>query len=298
VEKLGAAIPCSVSEQSLVFECGMVRDLLRASSSSKTRVETRRGAIRPSSVPQEVRQMLESGIGETVNLMEQIAIDQSVLMASVIPSATARYSALKSARITDRMWCGGRAVLDAFGTDGITVAQGWASDTARGWGAMAVGLLDRIPLEQRIKLAIPFALDDNFTVREWAWIGIRNHVIGEIETAVPLFADLALHPEDRMRRFASEATRPRGVWCKHITILKSEPERAETILSPLQADPSRYVQLSVGNWLNDASKSRPDWTFDICSLWSANPSVATQFITSRGLRTLKSNGTQFSPDRY
>lgn len=90
-----------------------------------------------------------------------------------------------------------------------------------------------------------------------------------------------------MRRFASEALRPRGVWAAHIPALKQQPELGEPILHPLRADPSQYVQDSVANWINDAAKTRPDWAIELCAQWAAeSDSAATTRIMKRALRSV------------
>ena len=118
-------------------------------------------------------------------------------------------------------------------------------------------------------------------------MAVRDDVVAQLDTAIALLQPWTADSDENIRRFASELTRPRGVWCAQIDALKAEPWRARVLLEPLKADASRYVQNSVANWLNDASKSQPEWVQGVCDEWAqTSASAHTRYITKRALRTL------------
>ena len=145
-------------------------------------------------------------------------------------------------------------------------------------------------LEEKLLYIQPFAADHHFGVREIAWMSIREYLSAEIEKSIGLLTEWASSPDENIRRFAVESIRPRGVWTKHIDKLKQAPNLALPILNLLKADPSKYVQDSVGNWLNDASKTQPEWVLDLCEKWAQESNLqATNKIIKKAKRTLMKN---------
>ena len=185
-----------------------------------------------------MRRLLEEGNVETVNLMEQIAIDQGALLESVLPSATGRRQELQVPKLVQRMWAGGRVLLDSCGVDGINVARERKSDTARSWGAMAIGLEPELTLNERLFLAAISLETTTSVCREWAWIARRKHIVTELALALDLLSEWAHDSDPLVRRFASESTRPREAPCVHIAALKADPEMAIGVLEPLCSDPA------------------------------------------------------------
>jgi 3-methyladenine DNA glycosylase AlkC len=243
--------------------------------------------VKPSDVKRSVLEELECGTRQTSNFMEQIAIDQGTLLGHLLPEASGKAESLRSRSLTERMRAGASALLSVYGKEGLNLSRSWDSDTARAWGAMAVGLVEGLPLDERLSLARSFAADSHFAVREWSWIGVRHIVVNEPTRSLAWLDRCTSDDDERVRRFASEVTRPRGVWCIHHPLLKKEPERATYLLEPLRTDPSDYVRKSVGNWLNDASKSRPNWVVEICRRWRIeSPTRETEQICRRGMRSL------------
>lgn len=243
-------------------------------------------------VPPERLSELNRGEAAISNLVEGLAMDQSILLSSCFPDigeeAKARMKNAQGLGISQRMMLGGALMSRHLGPKGVVALIDHPSDTVRGWACFAIGGL-ACDMTELLRMIRPFAEDPHFGVREWAWLAVRPKLAADLDQAIALLSQWSRSPCERMRRFASEALRPRGVWCAHIAALKTSPEIALALLSPLAADPSRYVQDSVANWLNDASKTRPDWVRDLAADWLvANPSNdATLYIVRRALRSIK-----------
>ncbi|HMX30462.1 MAG TPA: DNA alkylation repair protein, partial [Blastocatellia bacterium] len=162
------------------------------------------------------------------------------------------------------------------------------SDLVRSWAAYLIGLDGELKLAQKLTLIRRFAADSHFGVREEAWFAVRAGIDAELGTAIKVLAKWTKDKDESVRRFASEATRPRGVWCKHIEALKLHPELGLPILEPLHSDASKYVRDSVANWINDAGKTRPDWAKDVCARWrEMSPTKETEYIVNKALRTIR-----------
>ncbi|MCT9813122.1 DNA alkylation repair protein [Acidovorax sp. Be4] len=251
----------------------------------------RKGARRGADIPDDVRLGLSQGRLQSVTLVEGLAVDQAQLLRAVFPDLQSAVLAA-AAQVCERgilQRMGGMASLlfDALGSAGTAVCQAHASDTVRGWACFMVGNQPDLTLAERLAAIRPLADDAHFGVREWAWMAVRPHLARELDAAVVQLTAWTENPSERLRRFACEALRPRGVWCAHIAAFKQQPEAGLPILSPLRADASVYVQDSVANWLNDAGKDQPDWVRALCAQWlQGEPSAATRRICQRALRNL------------
>lgn len=260
----------------------------------------RRGAARIALIPQEVVEALNEGLVPTVNLNEFLAIDLPRLARRVardvgLDAEAERlqdtFAMLPAFPPVKRHFHVARALYDLTESrpDRDAVAHALAthaSDVARCWAAQWIAF-GKLPLAGKLASTRRFAADPHFGVRELAWMAVRDEIAGDVEQAVQLLQAWAAHPDPNIRRFASEATRPRGVWCAQIGVLKREPWRGLPLLEPLRADESRYVQNSVANWLNDAAKTQPEWVVEVCERWSrGRVPPATQYIVKRAQRSI------------
>jgi 3-methyladenine DNA glycosylase AlkC len=258
----------------------------------------RKGARRMAEIPADVLDAINRGETQTVNLVEYLAADLTRLLPAVAsrigldpghPALLATLAQLPTLKPMQRHWAAARCMVTMFGDDAAASSRlaCHASDIARQWAAMSCGLRKDLTIAERLAAIRPFAADAHFAVRETAWLAVRDTVAADLDSALRLLTPWVHEADANLRRFASELTRPRGVWCAHLEALKADPAPGLVLLDPLQADPSRYVQDSVANWLNDAAKSRPDWTESVCRRWLANnDSKATIYICRRGRRSL------------
>jgi 3-methyladenine DNA glycosylase AlkC len=265
----------------------------------------RKGAARIADIPPAVRRRLDRGEIETTTLVEWLAIDHVVLVAVAARAAglegeadrlAERAEARASARFTDRMRGTaldlGAALAEAkVGADALAALALHPSDMIRGWLCSIHGAAARSSLEARLATARFFAADRSMAVRECAWDAIRPHLVADLDRSIASLEAWVVDADPNVRRCAIEATRPRGVWCPHIEALKLEPERGLPLVSAVRDDESRYVLASAANWLNDASKSRPDWVASICAAWSKETtSERTEWLVRRALRTIERDG--------
>ena len=265
----------------------------------------RTGAQRRSEIPAAVLAGLNTGELESVNLVEWLAIDMPTLLRNVAPQVGladqadelwAEAHALEGLGTTKRQKGIGAALYGALAerSDSGAVFEALASQTsdmARAWAAFALQADESLDLPERLDATRRFAADPAVSGRECAWDSFRPYLAPDLSAGLELLEPWLRDTDPNIRRFVTEATRPRGVWTPHIPALKDDPGIALHLLEPLKSDPSRYVQNSVANWLNDASKSQPDWVQTVCARWLRDsPTKETRYIANRALRTLRKQG--------
>jgi 3-methyladenine DNA glycosylase AlkC len=243
-------------------------------------------------IPSERLAALNAGRAEAATLAECLSVDQAVLIRAVAPglpeSVASALQAAAGAGITRRMVLASEALAACLDERRLRALATHPSDTVRGWAALAAGRAAAPDLPERLARMRRFADDPHFGVREWAWFAVRPHIAAEIAKAIEVLAGWTGEASANLRRFAAESTRPRGVWAAHIPQLKRDPAPGLAILEPLRADPARYVQDSVANWINDAAKTRPDWALGTCKRWRTDSkSEATLRICRRALRSVE-----------
>ena len=261
----------------------------------------RKGSPNTAGVPEEVRHFLNTGRIEAVNLSEWLVVDQGAIAANClpalglgqhVPAITAALQSLgksttpkRNAAVASALHAGlgsTRAVERAFKD-----LRRHPSDVIRSWACELVATHAPWSLADKLDRIRPLAADTNMGVRECAWMAVREDIATQLSDAIRLLESFVREADPNLRRFATEATRPRGVWCRHIHALRDDPALGLPLLEPVRSDPARYVQNSVANWLNDASKSQADWVQQLCRRWeNESPTPETAWICRRALRTL------------
>jgi 3-methyladenine DNA glycosylase AlkC len=117
---------------------------------------------------------------------------------------------------------------------------------------------------------------------------LRNH---RERTLKQLHAWCA-HPDEHVRRLASEGSRPLLPWGGNLPELLEPPHPTLGLLEKLHRDPSDYVRLSVSNHLNDFSKHHPSLVIETLARWrKQNPDdPRLEKLARHACRTLLKTG--------
>ncbi|MFB9277424.1 DNA alkylation repair protein [Cohnella cellulosilytica] len=126
---------------------------------------------------------------------------------------------------------------------------------------------------------------EKFTSGSSAEFAVRPFIKLDQERMMAQMLEWSAHPDEHVRRLASEGCRPRLPWGEALVALKRDPAPILPILERLKADPSEYVRRSVANNLNDISKDHPQLVLDIAKAWQG-ADEGTDWIVRHACRGL------------
>jgi 3-methyladenine DNA glycosylase AlkC len=125
------------------------------------------------------------------------------------------------------------------------------------------------------------------TKRHTAEYAIRPYLERHPQRVLKLLRKWALDDNQNVRRLVSEGTRSRLPWATRLKVFADDATPVVALLDLLKNDPSRFVQKSVANNLNDISKDHPKLAVQIAQRWlRESPCASTEWIVTQGLRSL------------
>ena len=126
---------------------------------------------------------------------------------------------------------------------------------------------------------------------EWA---VRPFLRQFPEHTLAFLLVCAAHEDEKVRRWASEGSRPRLPWGEKLHHFIKTPDATLPILELLKHDEALFVRTSVANHLNDIAKDNPDFVLKVLKEWKKEASEKDKpkldWIIRRALRTLIKNG--------
>lgn len=123
-----------------------------------------------------------------------------------------------------------------------------------------------------------------------AEFAIRPFIVHHRRLAWPAIEAWAADPDWRLRRLASEGTRPRLPWGTRLKALIDDPAPVIALLDGLHDDRIEIVRRSVANNLNDIAKDHPALAVATAARWVDDGGDRSRDTVRRGLRTLVKHG--------
>jgi 3-methyladenine DNA glycosylase AlkC len=131
-----------------------------------------------------------------------------------------------------------------------------------------------------------FEFITQFTSCEFA---VRPYILKYEEKMLAQMVLWSKHPSNKVRRLASEGSRPRLPWAMALPCLKKNPMPLFPILDTLKNDSCEVVRRSVANNLNDISKDNPTIVIETAQKWQGY-TKETDALIKHACRTLLKQG--------
>ncbi|QZY52341.1 DNA alkylation repair protein [Leucobacter tenebrionis] len=132
------------------------------------------------------------------------------------------------------------------------------------------------------------ALLGEMTKRFTSEFAVRPLLIHDLDRALDRMAAWTTDSDWRVRRLASEGTRPLLPWAERIPALVADPAPTRPILDALHDDADENVRRSVANHLNDHSRAHPAFAVEVVRGWSGGEHF--ERVAHHALRTLVKRG--------
>lgn len=134
------------------------------------------------------------------------------------------------------------------------------------------------------------ALLADLTPRLTSEFAIRRLLRERPERALEIIQTWTVHPDQHVRRLASEGTRPYLPWAVRVPQLIGRPEATLPILEAMHDDPEDYVRRSVANHANDLARHAPDLVLEAAARWQHTGTPGSSWVVRHALRTLIKKG--------
>ena len=150
-------------------------------------VDKRKGSRSTKDIPAEIMLQLNRGEIETANLVEWLAVDQSILLTNLLQELERSHylesifediDNLTKQTVNTRNEAIGIGIFkniqanDDFGI--FPKLANHTSDAVRCWATYIVGFDKSLSISNKLTQIQPFAADTHFGVREIAWLAVRH----------------------------------------------------------------------------------------------------------------------------
>lgn len=132
------------------------------------------------------------------------------------------------------------------------------------------------------------------TKRNTGEYAIRPFLEKYPEQTVKVLIQWSKSPNKHVRRLSSEGARPRLPWAKKLNMFVHDPSPIFPILENLKDDPSKYVQTSVANTINDILKDNPNKAKKLVESWVSQATIERKWIIKHAVRNLRKSNDQWA----